>query len=164
MVLIFDLDDTLYEERDYLTSGFWAVARRLEAQFGWDRDASYRCMMEVMEEQGRGAVFNRLLERHGKMSEALVRDCVKFYRHHPPEIHLLPAAMELLPKLSGSPLYLVTDGHKIVQDHKMRALGIESRFRKVYLTHRYGIRHAKPSPHCFERIREREGCGWEQMV
>ena len=69
-----------------------------------------------------------------------------------------------MPKLGKTPLYLVTDGHKIAQARKVAALGIHCRFRKVYLTHRYGLRHAKPSIRCFERIRERERCRWDQMV
>jgi putative hydrolase of the HAD superfamily len=76
---------------------------------------------------------------------------------------LYPEAAALLPELAG-PLYLVTDGHKLVQQRKVEALGIERWFSKTYLTHRFGVRHAKPSIYCFERIRERERCGWSDMV
>jgi putative hydrolase of the HAD superfamily len=164
MVLIFDLDDTLYEELTFVNSGFRAVARWLEAQFTWDRARSYRDMVEVLEKEGRGLVFDRLLERHGPCTRSLVSDCVRVYRHHRPQIRLFAAARDLLPKLTKIPLYLVTDGHKIAQANKVAALGIQCRFRKVYLTHRYGLGHAKPSTLCFERIRARERCRWEEMV
>ena len=164
MVLIFDLDDTLYEEITYVKSGFRAVAQWLENEFAWDEERSYRYMRAVLDAEGRGRVFDRLLERHGHRSEALVERCVATYRHHRPRIQLAPAAQDLLPKLVRTPLYLVTDGHKTVQAYKVAALGIHCRFRKVYLTHRYGLRHAKPALTCFERIRARERCRWDEMV
>ena len=164
MVLIFDLDDTLYEELTYVKSGFLAVAKRLEGEFGWEGERSYRYMLEVFEQEGRGRVFDRLLERHGRPTRTLVDQCVKIYRHHRPRIRLSREADELLWKLRKTPLYLVTDGHKIAQQHKVAALGLLCRFRKVYLTHRYGLGHAKPSTRCFERIRARECCRWDQMA
>lgn len=62
------------------------------------------------------------------------------------------------------PLYLVTDGHKIVQRNKVDALGLWPEFRRIFITHRFGLAAAKPSVHCFERIREAEGCDWGDMV
>lgn len=164
MVLIFDLDDTLYEEITYVKSGFRAVARWLESEFAWDEELSYRYLRTVLEAEGRGRVFDRLLQRHGRYSTALVQKCVEVYRHHRPLIQLSPAAQDLFPKLVRMPLYLVTDGHKLVQAYKVAALGIHYRFRKVYLTHRYGLRSAKPALTCFERIRTRERCRWGEMV
>ena len=37
-------------------------------------------------------------------------------------------------------------------------------FAKVYITHRYGVRYAKPSIHCFDLIRARERCDWADLV
>jgi len=164
MVLIFDLDDTLYEERTYVSSGFRAVAQWLQTQFQWNPEVSYASMLEAQDRYGRGRIFDRVLEQQGKFAATLVRACVNVYRRHEPDIQLLPAARDLIPKLSGSSLYVVSDGHKVAQARKMKALGIECCFKKVYLTHRYGLRHVKPSPYCFERIRLREACRWNEMV
>ena len=164
MVLIFDLDDTLYEEITYVNSGFHAVARWLETEFGWKAESSWRQMTEVLAAEGRGRVFDRLLERYGRSNRMLVEACVRTYRHHRPRIRLAPPAAALLPQLARMPLYLVTDGHKIAQAQKVAALGLLCRFRKVYLTHRYGLLHAKPSTRCFERIRARERCRWDEIV
>lgn len=163
MILIFDLDDTLYPERSYVDSGFRAVAARLQERYGWDADASFGFMTEVLEREGRGAVFDRLLAGRGVERRSAVVDCVKTYRHHRPSIALYPAAERLLRCLE-KPLYIVTDGHKIVQHRKVQALNVEPRFSKVFITHRYGTRHAKPSTYCFERIRELERCRWEDMA
>ncbi|MBV9508236.1 MAG: HAD family hydrolase [Acidobacteriia bacterium] len=164
MILIFDLDETLYEERTYVESGFRSVACWLETQFAWDRETSYRLMTALLEQHGRGRVFDRLLAARGITRKSIVRHCVKVYRHHLPEIQLWPAARGLLQNLPRYPLYLITDGHKIAQARKVEALGIAHRFRKVYLTHRYGLRSAKPSTACFERVRTRENCPWTELV
>lgn len=164
MILVFDLDDTLYDESRFVESGFRAVARFGKQQFGWDEQDSLAQMMKTLAREGRGAVFDRWLAAHGRHGKALVATCVKAYRHHKPTLSLFPEAASLLPSLSAYPLYLVTDGHKIVQANKVEALGIAPLFRKCFITHRYGIRNAKPSPYCFELIRRREKADWRQIV
>lgn len=164
MVIIFDLDDTLYDERDYVLSGLRAVATFGENQFRRDAEASLRFMTEVLDRNGRGAIFDRWLTSFGKLSKGVVGECVRIYRHHTPSIHLYDEAKKLLPRLARYPLYLLTDGHKVTQQKKVDTLDIGHTFRHVYITHRYGIRHAKPSTYCFERIRDRENCDWQQMM
>lgn len=161
MVLVFDLDDTLYSERTYVESGLRAVALFGEQNFGWRSDASLRYMLDY---EGRGATFNQWLAAHGRREKGLVRQCVGIYRHHTPRLRLNPEARQLLPKLRNYPLYVVTDGHKIVQQKKTEALQLDRWFRKVLLTHRYGLRHAKPSPYCFNLIRKWERCSWNDLV
>jgi putative hydrolase of the HAD superfamily len=163
MILIFDLDDTLYPESSYVESGFHAVAEFLQARRGWDAAESLFFMREVLRREGRGAVFNRLLAHRGECRRSAVDDCIKAYRHHKPRIQLPHVARRLLGRLAP-PLYLVTDGHKVVQQKKVQALGITSFFSKIYITHRYGLIHAKPSTYCFERIRARERCDWDELV
>lgn len=165
MILIFDLDDTLYDERGFVESGLQAVARHAEREYGWDAAESFRFMVEVLDSQGRGRIFDALLERHGKRTRGAVEALVKTYRHHKPSLSLLPAARRVLDRYEDRvPLYLVTDGHKIVQENKVEALGLWPRFRRVMITHRFGLRHAKPSIYCFERIRAAEACAWGDMV
>lgn len=163
MILIFDLDDTLYPEITYVESGFRAVAAHLEMRFGWAKIESFEYMMNVLKNEGRGSVFNSLLKWHSVYSKSLVLECLKKYRHHNPAISLFPSAVNLLASWAG-PLYLVTDGHKIVQQKKVDALNITSIFKKIYITHCYGLKHAKPSIHCFDLIRKIEQCDWQDMV
>jgi putative hydrolase of the HAD superfamily len=51
-----------------------------------------------------------------------------------------------------------------VQLRKVRALKIEKYFKKIFITHRYGIKNSKPSIHCFSLIKQAEGCSWNDMV
>jgi putative hydrolase of the HAD superfamily len=165
MILIFDMDDTLYDERTYVDSGLRAVASYGEERFGWNSVDSFNYMQHILETSGRGRIFDLWLASHGRCTRSLVKACVKVYRHHAPSLRLTPGVEGLLEQLSSDySLYLVTDGHKIVQHKKVEALGISRFFQKVLITHRYGIRNAKPSTYCFELIRRREKCLWEDMV
>ena len=100
MILVFDLDDTLYDESRFVESGFRAVARFGTQQFGWDEQESLAQMMGTLAREGRGAVFDRWLAAHGKHGKALVAACVRTYRHHKPALSLFPAAASLLPMYS----------------------------------------------------------------
>lgn len=159
MILVFDLDDTLYEERSYVLSGFRAVARWGALRIGQDEQESYEELLLLLESNGRGRIFNAWLR-----GRASVRDAVKVYRHHSPQISLAPEAVMVLNGFKGLSLYLVTDGHKVVQSKKIEALGVSGFFRKCYLTNRYGRHHSKPSLRCFELIIKREKSDWVDLV
>lgn len=154
-VIVFDLDDTLYDELTFVRSGFRAVAAWLEKQNGIPAGQSYAEMLEALERDGRGKVFDSVLRRHGCYSKRLAGRCVAVYRAHKPDIRLLPDAEYALEALGGAcPLYIVTDGHKHVQWNKLTALGLADhpRIRRCFVTRRFGIRNEKPSPYCFGLI------------
>lgn len=165
MVLVFDLDDTLIPELSFVHSGFQAVANWLHVEFKVSAPDAFQFMVQTEQTLGRGKVFNLVLERYGlKTSKALVQCCVSVYRLHKPVIQLHPDAMPCLQHFADSPKYIVTDGNKVVQYNKIKALGIEPLFKKVLVSHRYGIQHAKPSPYCFQLIAKREKVQPNQVV
>src|SRR3546814_4444961 len=113
MILIFDLDDTLYDEMTFVDSGLAAVARYGAETWGWDYDSSLSYLREALRREGRGRVFDLWLEEWGHCSKRRVAECVKVYRHHSPRLGLFPAAQRVLDRYKGQvPLYIVTDGHK----------------------------------------------------
>ena len=161
-VVVFDLDDTLYEEMSFVRGGFRAVAAWLEREVpGARAEKCYEWMLDELARNGRGRVFDAVLERLGRRaSRRMVAACVQVYRRQEPKLRLYPDAERALRSLdaAGVPVYIVTDGHPGVQSAKLRALGLAGRtsIRRCYLTRRYGLRHEKPSPYCFLRISERE--------
>jgi putative hydrolase of the HAD superfamily len=156
-VLVFDLDDTLYPELSYVHSGFRAVAAFLSPLLAVPADTLAAGMIAEEAAKGRGQVFDNVLRRHGRWSKALVAACLRTYRQHRPELALFPDAERALTRLDDQPLYIVTDGHKEVQARKVAALGLAGRVRHAYLTNRYGRHRAKPNPHVFQLICQREG-------
>jgi putative hydrolase of the HAD superfamily len=165
MILIFDLDDTLYDEMSFVRSGLRAVANFGETSFGWDWEQSFAFMENHLFRYGRGKVFDEWLRSNNAHSISRVSTCVRIYRHHRPDIALYPTTSQVLTHFQPLyPLYLVTDGHKLVQQQKIEALHITPLFKRTFITHRFGICHAKPSLHCFDIIRRAEQCDWSKMV
>lgn len=165
MIAIFDLDDTLYDESTFVDSGFSAVAQYGEDRFGWPAENSLHRLRALLAQYGRGRVFNLWLAENGVTTRSAIQRCVQVYRHHTPELELDPHAARVLDRLEGRVrLYLVTDGHKVVQTNKVRALGLEDRFDRVLITHRFGTHNAKPSLYCFSRIRQWENVEWSSMT
>ena len=155
MILVFDLDDTLYEELTFVKSGFRAVAVYLNEHYSIPVQTGFEFMLEKIS-SGRGRIFDDLLIHHRIYKQQLVQKCVSIYRLHRPEIALHLEADACLERFSNYPLYIVTDGNKMVQNNKIKALGLDKRVKFCYITHRYGIKNAKPSPYCFLKICERE--------
>lgn len=162
-LLIFDLDDTLYEECQFVLSGFKAVAEMAAHLWQTNYDKTLKELEQLLNNQGRGAVFDTWLMQQGIFSKKKVQQCLACYRNHNPQIKLNTAAQILLPQLP-KPLYLVTDGNKQVQANKVKALDIADYFKRIFITHRFGIRHAKPSTYCFKLIQAAEKLPWQRMA
>ena len=163
-VLVFDLDDTLYPELNYVHSGFRAVAAFLSPLLAVPAETLAAGMIAEEAVLGRGQVFDNVLRQHGRWSKALVAACLRAYRQHQPTLALFPDAERCLARFAGWPLYLVTDGHKEVQARKVAALPLAGRVRHAYLTNRYGRHRAKPDPHVFELICRREGVSAAEVI
>jgi putative hydrolase of the HAD superfamily len=158
-VVVFDLDDTLYDEMSYVRSGFRAVAAFMEQSFGVPSVDAYGVMIDSLERLGRGQVFDEALKKFSVFTQTRVKACLTVYRRHYPDIALDPEALSCFHRLRSYPLYLVTDGNKLVQGNKVKALGLEEIMRRCFVTHRYGKQHAKPSPYLFHKI-----CSIERTV
>lgn len=163
-VLIFDLDDTLYPEISYVHSGFQAVAKYLSEYTGYPQDYLFYCLVDILEQDGRGYVFNKLLSELGIGTKHMVSACLNVYRNHKPSISLSLEVKNILKKLNSNRIYLVTDGNKIVQHKKVSALNLSQLLDGIYITHRYGVKNAKPSTYCFELIINKEKCKPSEAV
>jgi len=163
VIYIFDLDDTLYDERQFVESGMHAVAKMAKSQWQLNAAESYNTLIQLLDNQGRGRIFNDWLAQHRLATQTNIKKCISCYRLHKPNISMPQEHHQLLQQLP-KPLYLVTDGNKIVQQNKVEALGIAHYFKRIFITHRFGIKHAKPSTYCFELIRKAEKCEWQDMV
>lgn len=127
-VVVFDLDDTLYKEADYLKSGFRAVAHLASSLTGEDADTLYADMMA--ERLDGGNAFDMLAGRYFGPDSGFVRQAVGTYRYHKPQIAPSPGADELLRCLAtqGTRLAIITDGRSVTQRNKIEALGISRHF------------------------------------
>jgi putative hydrolase of the HAD superfamily len=164
VIVAFDLDDTLYPEETFVRSGFRAVAAALHERWGVDEQEAFDTMWTSLRERGRGTQFDDVVAAFGLARRQSVAELVRVYRHHQPQISLPRESAAVLEALRPRPLYVVTDGHKIVQQAKIDALGIAPYLRHAYVTHRYGIGNRKPSTYVFELMMRRERCGPADLV
>jgi putative hydrolase of the HAD superfamily len=164
--IVFDLDDTLYSELDYVKSGLCYVAQVLSKQFKVEKQLIKKSLFESLE-ISRSEIFNRTLYELNIFSIKNLHCCIQLYRRHIPKLNLYSDAEKCINYLSKQyPLYIVTDGHKYVQESKLRVLGLysSSEIKKCYITHRHGKQHSKPSPYCFNLISKNEGIKPENIV
>lgn len=157
MIIVFDLDDTLYSDASFVESGIKCVAKYLQ------RPKAFIELLELLQDS-RDQVFDRYLKKHGIYTKKRVRELVQIYRNHTPHITLFAEAKRCLKRLSHQNLYLVTDGNYIVQQNKVKALKLEPNFKKIFYTSRYGLKHAKPSAYCFTKIASLEKVRPEDVV
>lgn len=165
MIIVFDLDDTLYSEIEFVKSGFLCVSKILSSVVKQNESKIYNELLTIMQREGRGRVFDTYLAHHNIFSKKLLKQLVTEYRKHKPKIALPLESSIILQELQLKySLYLVTDGHKLVQENKILALGLQPYFKRVFITHRYGLAASKPSLKCFEIIKNSEGVEWNKIV
>lgn len=164
MVLVFDLDDTLYPELTYVHSGFRAVAQFLKREYHVSFKGSLQFMIEEESKNGRGRIFNDTLKKFNLLTRQNINQCIKTYRFHNPSIKLHEDAAVVLKKNRQINKYIVTDGNKFVQCKKAGALKLSKVVKKVFITHRYGISKAKPNPYCFLKICSLENVSPNNLV
>lgn len=157
-VVVFDLDDTLYEELEYVRSGHRAVAQFLAPILLQDPEIIYSELQDALK-LGREGVFDRVLSKYKKNSKRLIAACLQVYRQHDPQISLSPSTLSCLQQLKDYPLYVVTDGNIRVQRRKCQALGLDAFMKRCICSWAYGKKCGKPSPYCFLKI-----CSWENVT
>ena len=164
MVLIFDLDDTLYDEMSYVKSGFNAVAFHLSYLFKIKKKTIYNKLLKVLKENGRGKVFNIICSYYKFKKKNLVKDLINIYRSHKPLIKVKQEATKMLEYYSGYNKYIITDGNYLVQKKKVKFLRLSNYFKKIFYTNFYGVKYNKPSLFCFNKIKKLENCDWSDLV
>ena len=165
MIVVFDLDDTLYDEKSFVFSGFLEVAKWISVVSECDHLEILDFMVKDFTVNGRGKVFDNAIEKFYRKTKIDVQKCVSIYRSHKPQLKLDSEVVDLLLSLSKShKLYIVTDGNKIVQKNKIESLGLDKYVEKAFITHRYGLTASKPSLRCFEIIKNLEKVDWQEIV
>ncbi|HWV12505.1 MAG TPA: HAD family hydrolase [Sphingobium sp.] len=154
-VIVFDLDDTLYLERDYVLSGLRAVGR-------WSRNAlGIEDLGEIMRarfEAGfRTHIFDHSLQEIGiTPSPPLIARMLETYRQHRPDIRLAADAEHFLAaRNQRTGFAVITDGFLDAQRRKIRALGLYGRGIHLGIcTDRWGREWWKPNPRAFEHVEQ----------
>ena len=154
-LVVLDIDDTLYLERDYVRSGFSAVGAWARDELGVD-DLGDRAWA-AFEAGTRRTIFDEALAGAGvEPGDDLVPRLVQVYRSHAPTIELLADARAWLDGLAPHvALAVVTDGPLASQQAKAEALVLSRWADLIVFTETLGPGRGKPHPAAFEHL-ERE--------
>lgn len=121
-VVIFDLDDTLYQEIDFVISAFREISFVLKIDFGADN-----CFPVLMNYFRAGLkVFDEVIKA---MQIPLTSEqLLSLYRNHIPDISLSHGAAMTINCLKNKNFHLgiITDGRSVAQRNKIRSLKLDA--------------------------------------
>jgi putative hydrolase of the HAD superfamily len=151
--IVFDLDDTLYAERDYVLSGYGAISEHLSDTPAGADELRQWLWARFLDGRASGA-FDALNEKFSLgLTNPQIVELVSVYRTHRPHITPRQGIAELLAKLHRRcKLGIVSDGFLPAQELKLEALGVEGHFDAIIFTEAIGREFWKPSPAGFEAI------------
>jgi HAD superfamily hydrolase (TIGR01549 family) len=155
--IIFDLDDTLYSEKQYVKCGYKAVAKQLADELLADKLWTYF-------EEGKPAI-DVLLNELGCIERK--EECLEVYREHMPELTLYEGVEEMFQKLQndGIKVGIITDGRVSGQKKKIQALGLEKLVKDIIITDELGgVQFRKPCDIAFRIMQRRWRIPFEQIV
>ena len=139
-IYVFDLDDTLYSERDFEKSGIEFVYENLSIK--------HISLEKILDNR------NNWIEQmiNGSNNQISLQIVLDMYRNHFPTIQLYNDAKVFLEKLlsQGIEMSLITDGRSITQRNKLSALGIESFFKNIVISEE--VNSEKPSEYNFRMV------------
>jgi len=122
--VIFDLDDTLYPYRQYVISGYRAVAAYLRNIFGVDIEEEL--LKKYM--KGEQNALERILHQHFKhVEDALLQKLSYVFMSHMPQMAMYEDARVSMALLiaRGKRIALLADGPLGMQRNKIAVLGLE---------------------------------------
>lgn len=155
--IIFDLDDTLYSEKEYIRSGYKKIASFMKD------DTAEQKMWDFFLE-GKKAIDFYLNETE---NEKYKDKCIEIYRNQMPDIALYDGIHDLLLKLreEGIKVGIITDGRPEGQRNKLAVLGLPELVDDVVITDELGgVQFRKPNDISFRIMQNRWGIPFEQIV
>ena len=127
--VIFDLDDTLYSQKEYMRSGFREVSKHLpQVEHCFNK-------LCVAFEKGKMPI-ETLLHEENIYTDELLEECLTIFRNHKPEIVPYDGVVELFHELhrQKKSIGIITDGMASMQNAKLDSLGIRSLVDEIILT------------------------------
>lgn len=151
-LIIFDLDDTLYQEASYVRSGFKAVAKFLSKKYGIAAKKIERSLNYSFVHFGRGKNFDFIMSKYNLKGVSL-KKLVDIYQRHRPSICLHPGVEKILQSLRKKfKLVILTNGWIEVQKRKISVLRLERYFDAVFYAQEHGLKFRKPHKKYFLQI------------
>jgi putative hydrolase of the HAD superfamily len=138
-VVIFDLDDTLYNEIDFLISAYNEISQFLSNVRGVDKSKNeiFDYMFSVY--LGKKNPFEQVIS-FLNIKNIKISDLLEIYRNHLPNISLNDDVKEVLDYLKDNKFIIgiITDGRSIQQRNKIKALNLDSYVSSFIISEEFG--------------------------
>lgn len=156
--VIFDLDDTVYSEKDYVRSGYREIAKR----YPNIEDAEEKLWKAFL--NGEKAIDKVFFEAGlGKEKN----NALKIYREQIPAIVMYDGVSEMMNRIKkrGKKIGIITDGRPEGQRKKIEALKLNLKVDEIIITDELGgIQYRKPNKKAFELMQNRLQITFDKMV
>ena len=153
-LIIFDLDDTLISEAEYVKSGYKVVAKHLEDKFGIDSNDAFNKLFNYFKNKEKNT-FNKLSDEYNiSYSNEDISELVNVYRNHKPDIKFFDDVEPFLNELKKRNIHtgIISDGYANSQKMKLDSLNAYEKFDYIILTDELGSEFWKPNPKAFEMM------------
>ncbi len=149
-IMVFDLDDTLYNELDFLKSAYCEIAQIVDHE-------NWKLLYATLISLYRSGidVFKYISDKYGTPKEILI----KTYREHRPQITLFEGAINLIVtiKENQGKIGVLTDGRSLSQRNKIKALGLMDCLDLLVISEELGTE--KPHKNNYIIFEEQFGAG-----
>jgi putative hydrolase of the HAD superfamily len=147
--VVFDLDDTLYNEIDFLKSAYVSLSKKLEPE-AWQ------------------ALFSNLFSRYRSKTNVFqfvsetygipINELIEAYRNHVPVITPFDGVIDVMNhiKEKDGKIGMNTDGRSATQRNKLKALGVYNYLDVIIISEEIGSE--KPSEQNYRLIEKELGC------
>ena len=145
--IVFDLDDTLYKEIDFVKSAYIYINKYIRSRFSLDLSLFIdECVDDGIN------FFDLIKSRLNQNQSFPIEKYLELYRFHYPEINLSNDTVEFLNKISNKNIdfSIITDGRSISQNNKIKALGLINLSKNIIISEETG--YEKPHLNNFKII------------
>jgi len=136
--IFFDLDNTLYDNKQYFLGAFKEVSKDLSKKFDVSQQKVYKNLIKLWREKTstHTYLFNDLLKKLNIKNGKTVKNVVKIFNGYrgklEPYWDVIPTLKKL--KKQGYKLGIITDGNVKRQKRKLELLGIKNFFKTIIYT------------------------------
>lgn len=146
---IFDLDNTIFKEEDYLFEAYAAIAGKIAVLTpSIDKEQLCLKMKQIYENLGREKLFDRFLSSVG-LDNSYLSECLDILRNFKPEkpIEINKIFKHVLPDLikQNKKIFVLTNGNVDQQKNKIKHIQWEGSDRNIHFVFANEI-EPKPSP------------------
>ena len=149
--IIFDLDNTLFNQVEYIKNLMKHIAYVLSKKYNLDQNKTAKILISYWMDKGPfyGRFFDDLVEKFS-IDKNEVKNLIHISHTHKPSIEPYPHVHDILSKLQKKyNLALITDGNENTQKNKVQALGLEKYFSRIFYA---TAENMKPSPNAYNAI------------